>query len=83
MLLGKSLYSHSASLRSKRSRKGPFTQAIFAVIFAAIFAAIFLAIPNRPCKLAAILWRFRGNFLAILWRFYDLFSAASTERMRC
>ena len=33
--------------------KGPFTQAIF--------AAIFVAIPNRPCKLAAISWRFRGD----------------------
>ena len=37
-----------------------------------------MAIPNGPCKLAAISWRVRGNFLAILWRFYDLFLAAQS-----
>ena len=31
------------------------------MIFAAIYVAIFVAIPNRPCKLAAISWRFRGD----------------------
>jgi len=56
--------------------KGSFTQAIYA----AILVAIFVAIPNRSGKLAAISWRFRGNFLAILLRFYDFFF---TEHMRC
>ena len=27
------------------------------------------AISNRPCKLAAILWRFRGDLVAILQRY--------------
>ena len=44
--------------------------------------AIFLAIPNRPCKLAAISWRFvatksprfrtRSNFEAIYWAFFSV-----------
>ena len=54
--------------------QGAFTQAIF--------LAIFVAIPNRPCKLAAISWRFvatksprfrtRSNFEAIYWAFFSL-----------
>ena len=36
-----------------RRCKGPFTQAIF--------AAILVAISNRPCKLAAILWRIENS----------------------
>ena len=53
--------------------QGAFTQAIF--------SAIFVAIPNRLCKLAAILWRFvatkslrfrtRSNFEAIYWAFFS------------
>ena len=48
----------------------------------AIFSAIFVGIPNRPCKLAAISWRFvatksslfrtRSNFEAIYWAFFSV-----------
>ena len=60
--------------------QGAFTQAIF--------SAIFVAIPNRPCKLAAISWRFvatklprfrtRSNFEVIYWAFF--FSLRLTNR---
>ena len=62
-----------------------FSQGAFAQ---AIFSAIFVAIPNRPCKLAAISWRFvatkssrfrtRSNFEAIYWPFF--FSLRVTNR---
>ena len=60
--------------------QGAFTQAIF--------SAIFVAIPNRPCKLAVISWRFvatkspprfrtRSNFAAIYWAFFQFESKKS------
>jgi len=62
---------------SKIEIKGPFTQAIFAAIQAAIPAAT----PNRPCKPAAISWRFVAtkslrfrtcpNFELIYCRFFQ------------
>ena len=43
---------------SRRLAEGPFTHAIFDAIYRGDFEAIYRTIPNRPCKPAAISWRF-------------------------